>query len=105
MDPKTKELLSLLDQTIELLDRYEEAHWSRRLEKAKKRIENRDFSGVTYLLSAYGDLGSFNDLVIHPLNGHKIDDDVVPAVNEKLDSLRGRMFEVAGQIKREVLRG
>jgi len=94
----------LLDQTIELLDRYEEAHWSRRLGKAKKRIENRDFSGLTYLLNAYGGMGSLNDLGIHPLNGHKIDDNEVTAVNNKLDKLRGRMFEVADQIRREVLK-
>ena len=52
MDPKTTELLSLLGQTIGLLDRCEEARWSRRLEKARQRIENRDFSGITYLFSA-----------------------------------------------------
>ena len=105
MDLKIKELLSLLNQTIELLDRCGETHWSRWLDIARKRIENRDFSGITYLLSAYGGMGSFNDLLIHPLNGHKIDDDAVPAVNDKLDTLRGRMFEVAGQIRREVLSG
>ena len=50
-------------------------------------------------------MGSFNDLVIHPRNGHKIDDGAVAGVNERLGKLRGRMFELAGQIKREVLGG
>jgi hypothetical protein len=105
MDPKTRELHSLLEQTIELLDSCEEEHWSQWLEKSKNRIENGDFSGVNYLLNAYGGMGSFNDLVIHRLNGYKISEDEVKAVNDRLNNLRGRMFELANQIKRDVQTG
>ena len=105
MDPKTSKLLSLLDQTIGLLDRCKEAHWSRWLDNVRKQIESRDFSGITALLGAFGGMGSFNDLVIHPRNGHNIEDEAVAAVNEKLDGLRGSVFEVADEIKREMMSG
>ncbi|MDN0083696.1 hypothetical protein QU487_13165 [Crenobacter sp. SG2305] len=31
--------------------------------RAKGRLENSDYSGVEYLLDAYGGMGSFNDFV------------------------------------------
>ena len=34
-------------------------------------------------------MGSLNDLVIHPLNGHKVSDSEADAVNQRLASLVG----------------
>jgi uncharacterized protein DUF6966 len=40
-------------------------------------------------------MGSFNDLVIHPLNGHSVAAQEVGPVNEELDRLRSVMYEDA----------
>jgi len=102
MGPKTVELLQLLQDTIELLQGYGE-RWADWMYKSRRRIKAGDLSGVTLLLKAYGGMASFSDLVIHPLNGHDVKADEVEQVNERLQHLRHRMYELAIQIKREAV--
>lgn len=64
MEPKTQQLMKLLEELIALLNKYEIQNWSKWMQKALQRIENSDFSGITHLLRAYGGMGSFNDLVL-----------------------------------------
>lgn len=40
-------------------------------------------------------MGSFNDLVVHPLNGHRVSDRDVRAVNQRFDLLRSRAYDLA----------
>ncbi len=40
----------------------------------------------------FGGMGSLNDLVIHPANGHAVTDDQVATVNRRLDELRERIY-------------
>ena len=103
MGPKTVGLLGLLQDTVELLQDCGETHWASWMQKSKDKIKNGDFNGITLLLKAYGGMGSFNDLVIHPLNGHNVNTDEVDKVNEKLVKLRQKIYELATQIKREAV--
>jgi hypothetical protein len=45
-------------------------------------------------------MGSFNDLMLHPLNGHRIREDETRAVNDRLDRLRSEIFSVADELRR-----
>jgi hypothetical protein len=102
MGPKTEELVCILREIILLLEADGETHWSQWMRTAKARLENSDYSGVEYLLRAYGGMGSFNDLIICqrykegkfswlPEGEDK---------NDRLDKLRGQAWELAEYIKR-----
>ncbi|WP_236790627.1 DUF4911 domain-containing protein [Amycolatopsis sp. GM8] len=90
-----------LDSLLVLLDDADEQHWSRWFRAARRDLSNRDAYGLRRILQAYGGMGSFNDLVIHPRNGHTISPDEARQVNERLDTLRTQIYRVAHQLRRE----
>jgi hypothetical protein len=49
---------------IQVLDSDGEKDWRKWIASARSRLVNSDYSGVEYLLDAYGGMRSFNDLVI-----------------------------------------
>jgi hypothetical protein len=53
------------------------------------------------MLSAFGGMGSINDLVLHPMNGHKVDVNEVSTVNGRLNSLLERIYALVVKLKRE----
>ena len=65
-------LIDALTATIQLLRKCGEAWWTDQLDESKVLIESRDFRGVEQVFYSYGGMGSFNDLAIHPENGHAI---------------------------------
>jgi hypothetical protein len=98
MDPKAVLLCDRLEQIVCLLDQVEERHWAAWARAVLSRISNDELDGVHDLLAAYGGMGSFNDLVIHALNGHKVASDEYIAVNDHLERLRNETFELASSI-------
>lgn len=98
--PKTRSLITALDELSTLLASHGENHWSSWLASDLSRIRAGDFAGITHLLSAYGGMGSFNDLVLHAANGHVIDEGDVARVNTMLSSLRNRAWSLATEIER-----
>uniref|UniRef100_A0A973ZZ61 DUF6966 domain-containing protein n=1 Tax=Bradyrhizobium septentrionale TaxID=1404411 RepID=A0A973ZZ61_9BRAD len=58
------ELIAVLDRLAALLreDKWG-SHWADWMEKSRREIADSDFHGIERLLSAYGGMGSFNDLV------------------------------------------
>ena len=83
MGPKTTELVSLLDSATALLRSCGEEHWAFWLEKDAARMRASDFGGIEHLLGAFGGMGSVNDLVLHPMNGHRLAESEMALVNEK----------------------
>ncbi|MFS0712801.1 hypothetical protein ABC195_02880 [Microbacterium sp. 2P01SA-2] len=45
--------------------------------------------------AAFGGMGSLNDLVIHPVNGHRVAPSQIAEVNERLSLLRERIYAAA----------
>ena len=90
-----------LDSLLVLLHDADEQHWSRWFRAARRHVNNRDAFGLERILQAYGGMGSFNDLVIHPQNGHTISPDEIGEVNERLETLRTRIYGAAHQLRRE----
>jgi len=43
-------------------------------------------------------MGSFNDVFISPVNGHRIEEDQIGAVNDQLNELRERLFAEAHEL-------
>ncbi len=101
MGPLTTDLLETLSRLINLLEGEEELHWASWLRKSKSRIETSDYSGIEYLLSAYGGMGSFSDLVIcvEAENGFCVVSDKGKSKNELLEQLRGHAWWLANEIK------
>jgi hypothetical protein len=64
MGQRTEELIDVLEQLIRVLESGGEMRWSRWMQKARALLIDSDYSGIICLLSAYGGMGSFNDLVL-----------------------------------------
>jgi hypothetical protein len=102
MGGKTNKLISLLDKAIALLRRHGISHWADWLEKDKGLLEKSDYYGIEHLLSAFGGMGSFNDLYICKENGHAIKDEETSIVNDNLLAMNRAIYELAEEIQREV---
>ncbi len=93
-------LVHTLDETEQLLCHHGERHWEAVVAESCRLIELRDFAGVQLIRSSFGGMGSFNDLIIHSLNGHSVSDNETDSVNERLRSLQGRIYELSCALSR-----
>ena len=89
------ELRTVLAELQDLLDDVGERFWARWAREraaalAWGRLEPHD---LRYVL---GGLGSLNDLVLHPANGHDIDRDDVDELNARLTRLRAHLWQLTG---------
>lgn len=96
------ELIAVLAEAASLLENAKETFWSKWLRESLNMIRQRNFQGVERLLSGFGGMGSFNDLVIHPINGHEIPEMEIPKVNDRLARLRSKLYDLAQEIKHDV---
>ena len=62
MDHDVESLTTMLDEAESLLRKHGIPHWAEWFSKDAKLIRNHDFHGVGHLLSAFGGMGSLNDL-------------------------------------------
>lgn len=80
-------------EILELLEKNNEKRWSLVF---KKIIDDYDFSDIKSLkrsiLTYYGGMGSFNDLIIHK------DGKVLIEENNRLDELRSKLFSIVSKI-------
>ena len=94
--------LSAASEASALLRRFGEDRWAGWLETDAARIGRGDRYGLDSLLTAFGGMGSLNDLVIHPLNGHQVAVDEVDTVNQRLSALVGELWRHASEMRREL---
>lgn len=62
MHPELSSLVAMLTEASSLFSKHEMVHWASWLEQDAQRIERSDFYGIEHLLSAYGGMGSINDV-------------------------------------------
>jgi hypothetical protein len=98
------ELLETLDSLVALLRQHREDHWADWLARNRRLIANGDAHGITHFLSAFGGMGSLNDLVIHPSNGHDVAPDDIAAVNQQFMNLASHAHASATRLRHN-LRG
>jgi hypothetical protein len=99
--PELQELAELLESAQSLLVKHGEQRWSSWLEKDARLVKNFDLYGIEHLLSAFGGKGSINDLVIHPINGHTVQESEVASVNEQLGLLLSKIAVLAKKLYAE----
>ena len=97
-----QELLGTLQSIVDVLSADGEVHWTAWMEQSRVHLEARDYRGVEHLLSAYGGMGSFNDLVIGQRNsGDSFEwTEDAASINNTLDALRSRAYDLACTVKR-----
>lgn len=107
MGPKTRQLLNIIDEIILLLKTYQVSDWQHFLLKVKNRLTCLDYSGVALFQSAYGGMGSINDLVfgydILSDTGEIIWDEVSKASNERFQVLLIQASQLMVDIDQNVL--
>ena len=103
MSPKSKELVSILDQIIQLLNEDGKKHWVERISEYRDRISDSDYYGIEDLLSDYGGMGSFNDLVLGFVleNGNQNWKENSNQINDKFRILQSKAFLLATEIKKD----
>jgi len=99
--PEIQRLVELLESIQALLTKHGEKHWSVWLEKDVRLIINLDLYGVEHFLSSFGGMGSINDLVLHSLNDHRIQESETDAVNTQLHAWLGEAYLLAHKLYRE----
>jgi hypothetical protein len=102
LGPKTQELIGVLDDLASVLESDGNTHWCSWMQIARARLLNSDYSGIEYLLSAYGGMGSLNDVVLGQsyTNGVFTWKHGHAELNEKFISLSSRAYELANAIKK-----
>jgi hypothetical protein len=88
-----QDLASQLEDALELLDSVSETFWSSKIREALGAID------PAQVLSWYGGMGSFNDLMIARVNGHHLPREQESAVNSRLSVLRRQIYELATRLK------
>lgn len=94
------QLSDALDETLQLLEYYGDIHWSTRLASIAQRLRQGDQSSLDQVHSVFGGMGSFNDLILSPVNGHTLKESESPEINRQLDQLRSRIYELTRQLRR-----
>jgi len=102
MSDSASELETTLEEIVQLLRTHGEEHWRARLSRDLDLIRAGDLYGVEHLLSAYGGMGSFTDLVLCPENGHEIARSEVDSANDTLRRLSSKAWELARGVQRAV---
>ncbi len=95
-------LLAAMADLVALLSAYGERDWANWVHRDRTSIERGEQHGLDSMLEAFGGVGSLSDLVIHPRNGHAIDQEDVDAVNVDLARLRTAVYAKASAIKRDL---
>lgn len=104
LDPRIGLLCVDLERLVDLLSGANAEHWADWFNKDLERIRKRDATGLTHLLSAYGGMGSFNDLLLDQRNGHTVTDGSKAFMNDQLAQLRSSVFRLADGLRREIER-
>jgi hypothetical protein len=86
---QTEALRRVLAETLELLQSVHETFWSSRIRSVLDELDPRE------VLSWYGGMGSFNDLLIARVNGHQVPPGGEQSMNDALDRLRRRAYDLA----------
>ena len=99
-DERYNQMLHDLDELIQLLRKHGETHWADALAKDKLGLEAHETRPVGRLLSAFGVMGNFSELFLHPSNGHTIKEEEVDAVDERLGDLSTQIWSHAKYLRK-----
>ena len=101
MHPEIESLALMLDEASELLQSNDSTSWAEWLRKDAKLIRSLDFFGIKHLRSAFGGMGTFNDIVLVSRGDGDIIGTMLIAENERLAELRTSIYNLATKLARE----
>jgi hypothetical protein len=93
--PMTALLAHRIEKVVSLLEEVGEAHWTSWLKQDAADLRAGDHRGVRHFLSAFGGMGSLNDLFICPENRHRVKVEDVDDVNRKLRAMLDDAWNLA----------
>lgn len=102
VDDHVERLTAALTELQGLFDDVGEDAWHAWARDCLRLVGRGDGRGLQKVRGAFGGMGSLNDLVIHPANGHRVAPDEAPGVNERLDELRTRLFDDVAALQRQL---
>ena len=94
------ELAALLSRAIALLEAHGETSWATWLRADRERIVHGEAARLGHLLSAFGGMGSLNDVVFSPANGNAADERSGVADTEQLRELLNELYVTARDLNR-----
>lgn len=95
-------LVSALEQTNSLLRGVAASFWANKLDQLLKACGHEPSSrDAQKILSWYGGMGSFNDLLISTINGHDVREEDEELLNDRLAELRELIYVEASKLARE----
>ncbi len=94
MELQIERLIELLKQLAIFLERYNRTHWVSWIQKDIHLIERYDFEGMQHFLSAFGGMGSLNDVYFCPQNGDSI---VAGEIEEENATFQSLLSGAAGK--------
>ena len=92
-------LITALKQCQDLLRNVGETFWSQKIESILASHDTKlSTDDAQELLSWYGGMGSFNDLIISAVNDHNVKPDDEARFNDELSQLRETIYSKAKQL-------
>ncbi len=101
-DERMARLSSNLRETAELLRLHGETRWTSWATACAAQLADHDPAAFDRVLAAFGGMGSLNDLVIDPVNGHAAQPGEEAAANDRLELLREAVREDATVLRHDL---
>jgi hypothetical protein len=102
LELQIERLIELLKQLAIFLERYNRTRWVSWIQKDIHLIERYDFEGMQHFLSAFGGMGSLNDVYFCPQNGDSITAGDIEEENATFQSLLSESWKLARDIRDEI---
>lgn len=103
MGPNTQRLVLELEKGADLLRSCSENHWANWLTKSATLLRRGQLKGIEHFEQAFGGMGSINDLMLSPVNGHTMQEFEVELYNEKLASHLSAAHELIKEIRKNMM--
>jgi hypothetical protein len=97
-------LLEKLEEIFSLLEACGELHWFAWIRNDADDLRNGKLHSIQHFLSAFGGMGSFNDLYLCLENGHKIPATGRDEINAMLSELSSESYNLAKSLSSSLSR-
>jgi len=101
-DTRYQDLVASATELVALLREFQAEPWAELVARGLELIEAGDGHGLDRIVALRGGMGSFSDLVIHPMNRHPIAEDRIDEVNNRLNALRATVLATARSLQRDL---
>lgn len=103
MDPDVLRLADALDELAQFLAAHSAPFWADWISKDAARVRQGDGYGVTNFLSAFGGMGSLNDLLFTPANGNASSVAEGNELQDRFDRLCGDAWSLAEALRHDAV--